>query len=333
MATAATVSHSEVSSYRKCPKAWEYRYKIGIKKKRKEMRMFKGSILHDMLNAHIKMRMSKGKSTNGDAWDVLDRYEEEYASWFEEERLEHGVDLISDCGKIFEGYLRKWKRDPLTYEFSEEAVFFDLPGKLPRFIGFIDKIARDEEDRRWIMDHKFVANIPTAEDRFSELQLLLYIWAWNLTHPDHPVDGVCWDYARSKAPTEPEILKSGELSKRKNIDCDVHTYLSVVKREGKNPEDYQDMVEHLEGKEDTFFERVFLPAPTAKMIELITDEFLETTREIQEKKKPKAICTRSMSSFNCKTCDYRKVCEAEVRGHDADFIIKSEYRQREIGDD
>ncbi len=330
----STVSHTEVDTYRRCQKRWEYRYKLRLKRIRKGMRLFKGEMLHEMLNAHIKMRMSKGKYAGGDAWDVLAGYEEEYATYFEEEREEYGVDLIKDCGSIFEGYLRKWRRDPLTYEASEENVYFDLPGKMPRFTGFIDKIAVDSEGRRWLMDHKFVERIPTAEDRFSELQLLLYVWAWNKTHPDQQIDGVCWDYARSKAPRVPDILKKGGLSKAKNIDTDVYTYTKAIADNNLNPNDYADMLEHLDGKEDTFYERVFLPRPSPAMVDEVTEDFLQSTAEIQIKKGKgqNARCTRSMNSFNCNGCEFRPVCEAEVRQLDSSFIIKADYKQRGVGE-
>ena len=331
----ATVSFTEVDTYRRCAKRWEYRYKFGLKRKRKAMRLYKGEILHEMLNAHIKGRMMRGKYTGPDPWDVLDEYEEKYGTYFEEEREEYGVDLVSDCGAIFEGYLRKWRKDPLRYEASEENVYFDLPGKLPRFVGFIDKIALDEQDRRWIMDHKFVERIPTAEDRFAELQLLLYVWAWNQTHRDTPIDGIMWDYARSKAPRVPEPLKSGKgLSKAKNIDTDVYTYQKAIADNNFNPNDYADILKHLEGKEDTFYERVPLPAPSAAMIDEVTQDFLQSSAEIQMKKGKGNLnrCARTMNPFNCNTCEFRPVCEAHVRQLDANFIIKSDYTQREIED-
>jgi hypothetical protein len=143
---------------------------------------------------------------------------------------------------------------------------------------------------------------------------------------------VCWDYARSKAPRVPDVLKSGKLSQAKSIDTDVYTYQKAIADNQLDVNDYADMIRHLDGKETTFYERVFLPKPTKKMIAIITDDFLETTREIQEKSKPKAHVTRSMSPFNCNTCEYRPVCEAEVRGLDAEFIIKSEYTQRDVGE-
>jgi RecB family exonuclease len=257
------ISFSEVNSYRRCAKAWEYRYKQRIKRKFKGVRLLKGEILHEMLNAYVFGKMDKNYNGN-DPWDVLETYAEEFATYFEEERDMHG-DVIGDCGKIFEGYLRKYRKDPLTYEASEIKVEVDLnihPINLPiKFIGFIDKIATDPQKRRWVMDHKFLKSIPTADDRFSELQLLLYVWAYGMENPKEKIDGVCWDYARSKAPTEPDVLKNKSLSKRKNLDCDPYTYLKVIRREGLDATEYVDMLELLEGKEDTFYESVFLPTP------------------------------------------------------------------------
>ncbi len=326
-----TISFSEVTAYRRCPKSWEYKYKERIKRKQKHIRLLRGSILHEMLDAYILPKI-KGRSYDGpDPWDVLETYAEEYASYFEEEKEMHG-DVIGDCGKIFEGYLRKYRRDKLRYEESELIIELDLTvlgiNSMPvKFIGVIDKIAVDPQKRRWIMDHKFVKSIPTADDRFSELQLLLYVWALGMVQVKGQIDGVCWDYARAKAPTEPEVLKSGALSKRKNLDCDVYTYRNAIRKHGLVEADYADMLSHLEGKEDTFYERVFLPTPNTDMIVEVVNDFLQSGAEIQAKRED-GRCVRSMSPFNCATCEFRSLCEAEVRGLDADYIRKSEYVPR-----
>ena len=144
------ISFSEVSSYRRCPKQWEYRYLKRIKRKFKGVRLLRGEILHEMLNAYVNSKIIKGYDGN-DPWDVLEEYADKFGAYFEEERDMHG-DIIGDCGKIFEGYLRKYRKDPLTYEASEIKVELDL-SKLGSgainvtFIGFIDKIARDAQDR------------------------------------------------------------------------------------------------------------------------------------------------------------------------------------------
>ncbi len=326
-----TISFTEVNSYRRCPKAWDYRYKQRLKRKRKHIRLLRGEILHEMLNAYVNRKIHGLKYEGNDPWDVLETYAEEYSSYFEEEKEMHG-DIIGDCGKIFEGYLRKYRKDPLKYEETELKIELDLStlgaGAINvTFIGFIDKIARDPQKRRWLMDHKFVKSIPTADDRFSELQLLLYVWAYGMQNPKKALDGVCWDYGKAKAPTEPEVLKSGALSQRKNLDCDPYTYRNAIRKNGLVEQDYSDMLSLLQGKEDTFFERVFLPTPNTNMIIEVVNDFLQTTAEIQVKR-DEGRCARSMSPFNCVTCEFRPLCEAEVRGLDADFVRKSEYVSR-----
>jgi hypothetical protein len=330
-----TISYSEVSAYRRCPKSWEYRYLQRIKRKEKGIRLLIGSILHEMLDAYIfpKIQRAEGNKDyeSADPWDVLEGYNEKYSAYFEEERDKYG-DIIGNCGLIFEAYLRKYRRDELTYVASEFPLEIDLSNlgsnAIPvTVVGFIDKIAVDPQGRRWIMDHKFMKSIPSADDRFSELQLLLYVWLYGMQRPDEKIDGVCWDYARSKPSTVPEVLKNGQLSKRKNLDCDPYTYLKTVRANNLNDADYVDMLELLEGKEDTFFERVFLPLPGTEMIVEVVSDFLQTAAEIQAKRED-GRCARSMSSWNCNSCDFRPLCEAEVRGLDSDYIRKSEYVER-----
>ena len=95
------ISFSEVNSYRRCQKAWQYRYSQKIKRRFKGVRLLKGEILHEMLNAYVFAKMDHDYE-GPDPWDVLATYEEEFATYFEEERDMHG-DVIGDCGKIFEG--------------------------------------------------------------------------------------------------------------------------------------------------------------------------------------------------------------------------------------
>jgi hypothetical protein len=87
------------------------------------------------------------------------------------------------------------------------------------------------------------------------------------------------------------------------------------------------MLSLLKGKEDTFFERVFLPIPNTDMTVEVVNDFLQTTAEIQAKRDG-GRCTRNMSPFNCTTCEFRTLCEAEIRGLDADFVRKAEYVAR-----
>jgi RecB family exonuclease len=318
------VSYSEVKKFRHCMKAHHYRYTERLARKKKGAPLLRGSILHEMLDSYVQHKILAGY-TGPDPWAVLEKYEEEYGSLLIEEQ-EHYGNLIEDCSTIFENYLRYYRKDPLKYEASEEFVATDLAQDL-RYIGYIDKVAVDKEGRRWLVDHKFVRTIPSMEDQFHEIQLLIYVWAYRRWNPSKPIDGIMYDYCRTKTPTVPEVLKSGKgLTKRANIDTDYYTYNKAIADNGFDQSEYVDILETLKDKSSTFFQRVKQPAPSNQIIESIVEDFRTTALMIQ---KLKGIAPRSMSNFNCKNCEYRPLCEAEVRGHDTKFILKTEFRKRE----
>lgn len=317
-----STSWSEVNLYRRCPAAHDYRYNQRLQRKRPIIPMLVGKILHEMLDTHVNAK--RFKNVSKDAWDVLEEYAQQYRAFFEEEREEHG-DIPGNCERLFESYLRTYKDDDLDYEETETFVATDISDSL-RFVGYIDKVATDQAQRRWLMDHKFHKSIPDAEHRFHELQLILYLWAWNRWNSDRPADGICWDYVRTAPPTEPTVLKSGELSQKASIRCDRSTYEAAIKRENLDPKPYAKFLKHLEKNDLLFFERVFLPAPKKAQIDIIVEDFRTTALTIQHMK---GIAPRHMSKFNCQGCEFKQVCEAEVRGLDANFVRKAHYQPRE----
>lgn len=332
-----SVSWSEVKTFRRCMKAHDYKYTQRLKKKKKAVPLLKGSILHEMLDAHYKVTNLKARKSSiesiEDAGQVLDRYEEKYKDLFLEEQETYG-DIIGDCEKIFQAYLKYYKEDPLSYKASEVFVSTPLADDIT-LIGYIDKIAVDDKGRHWLVDHKFTKSIPHEDETYHELQLLIYVWAWERSvHGGNgkiKIDGIIWDHARTKIPATPELLKKGGLSQRKNMDTTASIYMTEIGKHGLDPADYVEMLQHLQGNEDKFFRRIILPRPPQDMINEIVEDFRTTAVMIQ---KMKGIAPRSMSNFNCRICEFRPLCEAEVRGHDADFIKKSEYTPRdEHGDE
>jgi len=316
-----SISWSEVGSFRRCPKAHDYRYHQNLEPKRPRTPMLIGKILHEMLDAYTLSK--KLASVDKDAWDVLEKYERVYKKFFAEEKEEYG-DIPANCADLFERYLKRYKNDDLTYEEAEAFVATDLATDL-RFIGYLDKVALDKQGRRWIIDHKFHKNIPGPEDRFHELQLIMYIWAWNRWNPEKPADGIIWDYARTAPPTQPDVLKSGELSQKASLRCDRTTYETAIKREGLSKKKYEPFLKKLDKKGSMFFERVPLPRPSKKMIDQVVEDFRATAVIIQNFK---GIAPRHMSKFNCQGCLFKKLCEAEVRGLDANFVKKAHYKKR-----
>jgi hypothetical protein len=312
------IGFSKLRAWRRCHRLYWYRYILFLKRRKPRVQLIRGTILHAMLDA---------AAVRKDPYKILKEYEKEYGKLFLEEREEYG-DLIANCRQIFDAYRLAYAEDGYKVLFSEYEVQIPLPG-IPQaeayFRGHIDKILLDPRKRRWVAEHKSHKNIPGEEARFSDLQTVLYAWAWNLLNPRRPVDGIVWDYLRTKLPAVPEELKSGRLSQRANIDTTYDVASAAVvahcKRTGENPKDYAEWLENLRGREDKFFKRVYLPNPPKQMIQTLVDEMVTTTKEILRSNDD---TTRNLTK-DCAWCSFYLLCHAELRGQDSEFIRKSEY--------
>lgn len=326
------ISYSRIKVWRRCPREHFYRWGLKLEKKSPPIQLVRGKILHELMEARIE----------GQPWEpILVGYEKEYAKLFDEEKEEFG-DVPGDIKKIFCGYNRKYENDRLEYlqfpveqkqengtkvtvlKQAELPLEFELfPGA--KFKGVMDALAKDTQGNVWVVEHKTHKKIPDDEVRLSALQAILYVWALPKAGYPKPV-GILWDYLRTKAPVIPESLKTGGLSKRKNIDSTYQTYLDEVKRLGLNQEDYQDILNLLRVKPDNFYKRVYFPAPSKHTINEVVHDFIESAKEIVESGPKKK--TRALSPFTCRGCSYAMLCRCELLDLDTEFVISRDYRKK-----
>ncbi len=302
-------SQSKVKTWRNCQKSYDYKYLQGLQRRTNPVALLRGTTLHAMLEAQIR----------GTDWRApLEDYRKVYSTLWGEEA--DGYPTPEELESIIIRYNKHWEKDGLDYggraEITVEAAFQGM-----KFKGIIDALPDDQHGRRWLDDHKTHKILPDEHTRFSDIQTVLYYWA--MRENGTPVDGILWDYLRTKPPTAPEVLKNGSLSKRKNIDCDADTYLAAIHANGLDPKDYSDMLA-LTAK-NTFFQRVYLPKPSETLIKEVVGDFFTTAKEITEHDGKRL--TRNMSR-DCKSCSYYQVCAAEVRGIDSEFLKKQLFTVR-----
>ncbi len=313
-----SVSHSRIKIARRCWKKHEYRYIQRLAPKAKAPPLLRGTIIHEMIDAHVD-----GK----DPFKVSKGYAVKYKQMFREQREDYGDDFMPDIDRIFDNYKRTYAKDTLKYERSEEEFRVELPNGSD-LVYVIDKIAIDPEGRRWIMDHKVPKNIPDEDARFSDIQLVLYYWAENKRRPKHPIDGVIWDYIRAKAPTIPEQLKNGGLSQAKSIATDYQTYMAELSRLRLDPTPYRGFLADLKrrGSKD-FFERIRLPTPSKEMVKSVVADAAETADQIEIH--GTEFKARNLTKDCRWDCEFFKLCHAELRGLDADFVRKTHFEVRD----
>lgn len=307
-------SISQVSSYNRCKRRWHYRYVQGLKRKSRDVKLEKGILVHECLE---KLYLKE-------PWqDVIQNYEKKISHLLEEEQYEYRK-IMLEAHRIMSGYINFYRYEDDIAEVLAVELPFDI--ETPdgnQYEGRIDLIYRDHQGFVWVCDHKTTKTVPTDTFRYFDSQTNLYFYvAQKLGY--NPM-GVVFNYLRTKAPTQPKILKNGTVSKA-DIDTDFQTYMNTVRVAGLNPEDYADMEAKLSG--NVFFKRVRVPRPN-KLVENILIEFDASVRNIKQGVE----VTRSMN-MNCTwDCEFCELCFAELSGTNAEYILDANYDKEERRND
>ena len=312
------VNQSRIKAWRKCARSYHYKYEMNLTTKKPRIQLIRGSILHEMIDAYAKHGKKSSKPQ-----EILEGYSKKYRALFLEEREAYG-DLIGDCSKLYDRYIDFHEGQDLRFIESEYDVSVELYSGM-RYVGRIDKIVEDSNGQRWLMDHKSHKKIPDEKARFHDMQTLMYIWAYNQMKPKERVIGVVWDYIRTKLPTVPDLLKSGRMSER-DYDTDYTTYHQALIDNNLDPADYSEYLKKLKGKQLNFFKRVQLPSPKPEMTAQIVEELTQTARVIQTLR---TVYKARTLTKDCSWCDFQPLCQAELRNHDVNFVLKSEYTERD----
>lgn len=312
------VSHSRIKTWRRCEMQHHYKYYQGLRKKAAARPLVIGTAVHTMIEAQLE----RG------TWEPeFKQFNAEYSKLFQEEQLMLG-NLPVEVKAIVERYFDYYREDGLIYPVRRRNRRTELELHIPltgyiSFIGYVDAYPQDEQGRNWLMDHKTCKSIPTEENRFSDLQLLIYNWM--LPQLGYPApDGVIWDYLRTKAPTQPEMLKAGGFSKNKSIDTTYDVYMGTVEKAlgRKALKDYEEFAQQLKGREEKFLRRIILPAPKTVMISTVVKDLEATAQEIHTRGPMATV--RNMTK-DCSWCSFYNLCQAEVRGLDTEHIRAMDY--------
>lgn len=323
------VSHSKVRTWRRCRYLYHLKYVERLRRKTKGRPLMFGSFVHDALEEY---------HLTGSFKKTLKKYKDELSKVFEEERIELGIEnLVEEGTAITKGYIKNYEDDDLVYKAVELEIEVPLVigpnGEvLILFVGKVDGLVSEgNSDGIWVFERKSAKRIPDEGVRLSDIQTVLYWWA--LPHakmkqgrklvPIPVPRGVIWDYVRSKAPSIPKPLKSGELSKAK-IDTTREVYLQAILDNDLDPDDYEDMLASLVGKEEDFFRRIKLPF-SKTMADQVLDDFRSTAIEMSLLH---GISKDRNLTKDCSWCEFNTLCQASLRGLDTDIMLKKDYEVR-----
>lgn len=300
------LSNSKVTTWRKCHRAYYYKYGLKLRPKKKGIALRRGSIIHECIEAY-----DSGRSWRKPYRNFAKQF---YEETFKEEIVEMG-DIPRMVEELMENYQALYENDGLNYLGNE--LHFELP-LMPGVVieGYLDALVEDEKGAIWPKETKTYKRNPDYDFLLLNTQSALYTWA--VTEMGYSPKGTLWDIIRAKEPGRPQFLKDGKVSKR-GIDSTPYTVKKALKEMGQDPKDYEDLLAKV-SYEDYFRRYPVRVNPT--VVKGIMDDFKSTAQEII--KSGNKLHDRNLGK-GCAWCDYKPLCQADLMGLDTEFIQKKQF--------
>ena len=328
----------DVLSFLSCRRAWDFgspaRQNLTIIQPNKNL--FLGTGIHYALQQYY----NPSTFNAGILIDPVEPFEE----WFSQEKkrilteneptaeLEEMLNEQHDLGVGMLRHYALWapNHDDFTVVGTELAFKVPLmksPDGIPvYYVGRIDKILQDSHGRLWAAEFKTWAQIDL--DRLKlEMQPTAYLWALRKQY-DVKVEGMLYTILRKKVPRKPAPLISGGFSKAKNIDTTYEVYLATLQEANEDPKAYQEVLDTLKEKGNTFFVREAVYRTEGEIT-----SFESTLRNILRDMLSEDLSVYpAPEPLKCRSCQFKPACLALAEGRDVNFILQTLFRKRTMDD-
>jgi PD-(D/E)XK nuclease superfamily len=308
------ISNSKANCWRRCPNRYKYDYVLKLEPKKVDLPLRRGDWLHQLLMWHY------------DGRDWKKRHQEltdEFNKLFVEEREEYG-DLPGETARIMKSYLQHYKDEDQAWRVVDSEVDEVVPLPSGDEFNFIIDLIVEMGDGLWLIDHKTVSQFMPEGFMLLDAQLARYFWAAEKL--GMTTRGVMFNELITTAPTVPEQLKDGTLTKRQNLRCDVYTYHREIKRLGQDPSMYTDVLQRLKAQSEKWFRRTPLtkdkPVTKQMMRELVwtADEIRRAEETDRFPRTPRKDCTWD--------CSFLNLCQVELMGGEISDIVELGFKTK-----
>lgn len=312
-------AQSKVNAWRRCRQEYHYRYVEELIPRRVERPFQFGKIIHRMIEDHAQ---------GLDPMKTLEAISFDNQKLFTAEKEMYG-ELVEDVRTIMAEYFAFWPASDLRFlavkdeggkpRYAEHEFELEIDHDL-LFKGQIDALGKTASGLYWLVENKSFSSLPSEDHRWRNLQAVVYAKAAIGVRMVKKIDGIVWNYIKSKPPTVPQLLKSGELSQR-----DIVTLPSAVKAQAKlhglNYKDYPKLMERAMLARNEYFQRIYSPVNDT-VSEKIFSGFIDTSREMSKyhgKSQDKNL------GRQCEWCKYEPICRAELTGGDVEYVKEREF--------
>lgn len=341
------VSVSQLQSFMSCPKKWEYGYVEGLTPRVERDYLSVGKLCHKGMQESMRYKWEHEgepgycrEKALGAAYIAMTVEHRKYVEshMFLEEEMYDVNQILADAEAVFEQAFWEFgidRYDVLTVrkngvDTPALELHFCIPCSGSKGLhGYIDAILKDKHTGfTWCTDYKFRKSLSPDTEEETNIQNAVYTKACAMLGIN--ISGtMTWQHVNTPAST-PAILKDGKVSRAK-IKTTWAKYRDFLLANGKDPEDYR---EEMEPKlADIEWYRATYEYRNVETVQRMWDECIVPTAKAV-KKAWKGGNPRFLYPWNCKMCQFRSLCQGELRGYDPEFIRISEYIERSytVGD-
>lgn len=337
------VSATQIQSFLSCRKRWQYGYVEGLRQRRERDYLTVGKLCHAGMEAAMRARWTYDREGSEHQLDMGDltafgleavqHMWDEYMAVtdFLDEELPEQRELLARALDVFEEALEEFdpmRWMPLTVVRDGEPIpalelHFCVPCAGSEGLhGYVDAILCDQDTGQvWCVDYKFRRTLADEDDERFNLQNAVYMMACRQMKID--VAGtVTWQ--RYNTPSAvPKFNQDGSVSRSK-IKCTWARYRRFLEEADLDPADYAEMEEKLA---DVEMCRATHEVRSDEMIDLVWSRIVEpvSTNIASAREFGPLWGIPSMDPWTCRLCSFQSLCQAELRGYDADFVRETEY--------
>ena len=342
------VSVSQLQSFMSCPKKWAYGYVENLTPRVERPYLSVGKLCHKGMETVMKYKWEhereqgwcRENALREGIFAIMGEWSEYMNSnCFLAEEIPAQEQIQEDAIKVFSQAF--WEFDIDKYEvltvckkgveMPAVELHFLVPCKGSKGLhGYIDAILRDKTTGfTWCTDYKFRKSISPDEDEEVNIQNAVYAYACKKMGIE--ITGtMTWQHVNTPA-ADPSILKNGTFSRAK-IKTTWQHYAECVSNAGGDPEEYREEMEpklaDIEWFRPTYEYR---NEETVKRMwtQVVEPTSMEVNRHHNQKLAVSNKYAKRVYPWNCKMCQYRQLCQAELRDYDVGAIKAAEYVVRE----
>jgi len=267
------------------------------------------------------------------------RHEYGFKPWAQElEQFEADAEFTLDLvSQYFEQYPVGHELDDqgLTYIATEVPFKIDITDKLddPKrqvfYVGTIDAVAVDENDRLFIVENKSYSAKPESDDLMFHFQSTGYAVAIEML-TGQPIAGGLYNGVAKKLIKPPKVLKSGKISVDKRQSTTSQEFLKTCRAIGANPNspEYAEFLQFLQARElagDTrfFYREKFFYNEAQK--ESWLQDFYKVANEMVGDPRIYRTIPYNGCGKQGSDCWYSDICRSAHSGGDVDYILDKRY--------